>query len=148
MVSEVSINNFVNDVTLLVRDGFKAYIADPLGRSTGFVMTEFPGLPVRYPVITVKFEPASTSFQGFKSNDVFVSLRCTIKVFSKSTRQRDELADKVLYITTFFRLTLALAPWYLHDFSLVNAFNEDEPGKGGEHNKVIELIFNFYRQSS
>ena len=135
-----------HDVLLWLRDKLISSLTDPVSRTGNekFVMTSWPERPVRYPVVILEIIGESSKPLGVGVEASNVTLRVRIHVFSKSTAQRDAIADEIFRKLEQTQLDItgsALAG--LHDFKLLNSFNQDEAGEGGLHRKIIDVSYTF-----
>lgn len=146
IISSITGSTFLHDTKVYFRDLLRDNITDPKNRpavrgvsGAQFVRTHWPERSTIYPVITVGIELGPSSFMGLQSTNQFHEVTPNIRVWSKSTRQRDEICDEVLTVMAQNRMSGASTDYKLYDMKLLSATDIDEPGKGGVHSK--EMIF-------
>ena len=132
----------IKQSTLIVRDLLLNSITDPLtGRSgnSKFIATAWPERDVQYPVITVEQQGYSTVPAGTSSNETIATIGFEINVWSRSTRERDELTGSVIAVIEQNQTVTQASG--LFDMDFINITSIDEEGKAGVHRKVIELNY-------
>lgn len=138
----------IHDTTVYLRDLLLNNVTDPssAGRPSDskFCMTSFPQRTVHYPLITIEQINFRDVQLGISSQQSRIEIGIEINIWSKSTKQRDQLADSVYNVIRTNQLsgTSALSEG-LFDMKITNIFNLDEEGKEGIHRKVIELKYTF-----
>ena len=133
---------------MYIRDLLINGITDPSSTSrpsdSKFCMTSFPQRTVHYPLITVEQLNFRDVQLGISTQQSIIEIGMEINIWSKSTKQRDQLADNVYNTLRTNQLTGSSSVTQgLFDFKITNIFNLDEEGKEGIHRKVIELKYTF-----
>lgn len=144
----ISASNQFREMENIVRDDFSGSIVDPLGRSgegSGFVMTSFPERDVVYPVIIIKLEGVDNTYTGLSSVDGVQDFSLIIKVYGRSVKERDGLADQVVSRINVTRILSFAGNNFIFGVNIVQVFDMDEEGKGGVHVKVLESEFSLLK---
>lgn len=93
----ISSTTIEENAIIFIRNLLRANVSDPLSRSggIGFVMTSYPDVNVKYPIITVKgrgdvtqYRAISAAFQGYK-------ITLEIRVWARNEKERTQLIDAV-----------------------------------------------------
>ena len=105
---------------------------------------------MEYPLVTVNHVGSSDSWTSIGTVYKQVLVTVQIDVFSKSTKERDEIWDNVYdKLRDNFVATIA-GSYNLVNMNLLSCFNMDEAaprGAGNIHRKVARLSFTFYATS-
>jgi len=144
----VSGSTIIHDSVLKVRALIASGVSDPISGTrssdTKFEVTTFPSRKVEYPVITVEGNKVSDERLGTNTQAMKSDVRCTVNVWSKQTKQRDELNDSI-YQTLKTSQMGTQAGWTgteldgLYDFKFFGENNIDEEGQKGIHRKRSEF---------
>jgi len=140
-----------HDFTVWIRDALINNITDPVSASRNanskFVCTSFPQRLAEFPLIVVGVTSMRHTRLGLRSEETLASVNFEVRIFSKSTKQRDVLWDEVYnFLRTYQFGSGESVSAELFDFMLVNCTNIDEDGKGGIHQKVAELSYKIVMQ--
>lgn len=142
----VSGSTILHDSVLKVRALIASGVSDPISANRWtasgcrFVVTSFPERLVQYPVITVAGNKGRDERMGTQTQAMKTPVFVEVDVYSKSTKERDTLADAVYQTLKTSQMGIQ-AGWtgteldLLYDFHFLNEFNIDEVGKRGIHRK-------------
>jgi len=145
----VESTTFIRDATLFIRD-LIATVTDPISTTRGskskFVATAYPERFTEYPMITVICDNISGDRDGMRSEGMNLSLDFEIRVWSKSTKQRDTLSQDVLTTLRTKQIDASTGSIAnnLFGFSLGSAVNVDEPGENGIHSRVMSISYQVF----
>jgi hypothetical protein len=144
----VSSATLLHDSVVYFRDLLLNNVTDPKTsqRPSGykFCMTSFPERRVFYPIVTVGAELSPDYNLGMRSENSMITVNITVRIYSKSTKERDELADAVYDFLRGYQLgTSETIDTGLYNFRLVNMTPMDEPGPDGIHQMIIEFRYEY-----
>jgi hypothetical protein len=142
----LSASTYITDSVLFVRDKLRANITDPLNRSgsgANWIFTAFPEQNPIYPIIVVrKTGGGETQRLGHQSSAQWCPITIEIRVYSKTVRERDSLAQAVHHYLRGIQLgTNSSTEYELFDFKLNSSVPVDEPGQSGIHSEVMECVY-------
>ena len=103
----VDMDKIISHAQKLVRDLLRVSLTDPLNRGADWIFTAFPKRDIRYPLIAISQPTMSKGPMG--ASDTLIEegiIALDISIYSKTTIQRDELADAVLALEKAKRLDL------------------------------------------
>jgi len=137
-MSQIDRSKIIHGTLIKIKDILSSNVTDPLGANrssdTRFVMLSFPERKVEYPHIILSHNGGAGERLGVPGNMLEYELRLTITVLSKSTKQRDDIADAVLHA---LRTKMGdLENFGLYGFTIASIF--DAEGEEA-HIKHIEL---------
>jgi len=92
----ISSTTFIKDIILFLRNDLRTNITDPLSRGSGFVMTSYPEVDVRYPIITLKAVDIDTRSLGMASEQQWATLMVEIRVWARNEKEKDGLTSLVV----------------------------------------------------
>ena len=92
----ISSTTFIKDIILFLRNDLRTNITDPLSRGSGFVMTSYPEVDVRYPIITLKAVDIDTRSLGMASEQQWATLMIEIRVWARNEKEKDGLTSLVV----------------------------------------------------
>lgn len=104
---QVDMDKIISHAQKLVRDMLRVFLTDPLNRGADWIFTAFPRRDIRYPLIAISQPTMSKSPMG--ASDTLIeegTIALDISIYSKTTLQRDQLADAVLALEKAKRLDL------------------------------------------
>ena len=145
-VTSVNSSSFIADTIILIRDKLINNITDPIVSSrTGnakFVLTEYPRVPVLYPIITITDVGTRQEKRlGMQSEETSLRVGVEIRIWARNVKERDELFDKVYdYLRTDQFGTSSLTLANLHDFTMDSVVNVSEENV---KSKVMTIKFLF-----
>ena len=146
--------SFIHDSVILLRNLLASGITDPVsasrsGTDSRFIMTSFPQHSVLYPLITIKqLGMVDIERMGMSTEQKRLYARYEVDVWSKSTKQRDEIAGSVYNVLRTNQLGIennisGTVVEGLYNFQLINMFDRVEGEKEREkiHRKVLEFSY-------
>jgi hypothetical protein len=138
-----------SDLLFWLKDQLSTNIDDPLadrGSSSAFVMTSYPEREVKYPLITLEITNTEESRAGMQTTAMDVTLTLEIRVWSKSVAQSDKLTQNIMnYLANIqFDASSGSIDNDFHDFNINSSIRVDEPGKGGNKSRIIQLQYRFF----
>ena len=92
----ISTSTFLRDILIFLRNDLRSNITDPLSRTKGFVMTSYPEINVRYPIITIKVTNIETRSLGMSSESHWATLNIEIRVWARNEKEKDGLTQEVI----------------------------------------------------
>jgi len=140
----------LKDLLFFLKDQLSTNITDPIssnrGNSSAFIMTSFPEREVKYPLITLEITNIEESRAGMQTTAMDVSLTVEIRIWSKSVAQSDKLAQEILDYLADIQFTneTGSVDNDFHDFNVGSVVRVDEPGKGGNKSRIIQLSYRFF----
>ena len=144
--------SILHDVVIRMKTLLASGITDPLSRGgagSSFVMAAFPEKKVNFPIITVKANMGTSTKMGMYSEMAFIPVNVGLDVWTKSTKQRDEISGSIFNLlrTSEYDIDATTGSGTilerLYDFKLLGTVDLDEPGKDGLHRKVINCRYNY-----
>ena len=140
-------NTVLHDVVVYIKSILQG-ITDPIvgSRSTSskFVMTSFPLRGAEYPLITIECGMNNGRGMGMATEAMEFRNLLRITIWSKSTKQRDELCDSVISTLRNAQLGTGTISENLYDFIVINAFDlSEDAGQEKIHRKIIEVSYKF-----
>jgi len=148
-VTEVNAATCVSDFIIFLRDRLDANITDPISSSRGtnedFVLTAYPKMNVRYPIITViDRDIHQIQKMGMQNEDSLLNLGAEIRIWARNVKERDELMQQVFtYLRTNQFSTDDFRSANLHDFKFESSVNVTELGEEGIKSKVMNYSWIF-----
>jgi len=147
-MSPIGNSTVLHDITVYLKGLLQANVTDPIvgsrSSSSKFIMTSFPMRVAEYPLITIKTSMDSGVGLGMASEAMEIRNVIQISIWSKSTKQRDELFDSVLYALRSNQLGTGTIAENLYDLTLVNAFDlSEDVGQEKIHRKIAEFSYKF-----
>lgn len=148
----VSAGSILGDVLFFLKNSISGNVPDPIAstRTAGdkFIMTSYPSRTTTYPIITIKDNGIkATTKLGFQSEGFMMRLPVELRIWGRSTTERDKLFDKMWEVlrTNQFPVGTSGTSSYadIHDFKLDNTSNLDEAGENGIKSKIINLSYMF-----
>ena len=143
-MAEITDVNILHDSVLFYRDLFLNTLTDPVSgariAASGekFVLTAYPGRPVRWPIITVEAAGMTCQSLGMSSTAQLVTLNFEANIYSQSPKQRDQITDDIFdKLRTNKALIIASG---LHDTIITTSVSLDEDAEGanlGMHRRVL-----------
>lgn len=95
----VTTGSFISDSILFLRNVLRSGIQDPLsGRTGSFIFTSYPKSNTVYPIITIKNTGITTQKLGMSSETSLSNMRYEAKVFSKNSKECDNLTQNIINI--------------------------------------------------
>lgn len=150
-MAEITSVGFIKETTLWFRDVISGAVADPVadrqaqsgdpGSNANFVMTSWPERPVVFPYVTVSHIDNGDTQLGMQTNDTQTDMVFQVDVWTKQVTQRDGIAGSVAHAVR--TNALEAVPSGLFDLRLSSMRNQDEPGKGGVHRKILTYNVSF-----
>jgi len=107
-------DKIVTHVKKIIRDLLRVSLTDPINRGADWVFIAFPRRDIVYPLIAIS-QPSMTKKQ-MGGNDTLIeegTIALDISIFSKTTSERDKIADAVLAV-------LKLNMNYVKDYGLLD----------------------------
>ncbi len=104
---QVDMDKIISHAQKLVRDLLRVNLTDPANRGGPWIFTEYPKRNIEYPLIVVSHSTMSKDPMG--ANDTLLEegiIALDISIHSKTTSERDRLADAVLDLEKNKRLEL------------------------------------------
>ena len=138
------------DLLFFLKDQLSTNIEDPIdatrGNSSAFIMTSYPEREVKYPLITLEITNVEESRAGMQTTAMDINLSVEIRIWSKSVAQSDKLAGEILDQLANIQFTneTGSVENYFHDFNVGSVIRVDEPGKGGNKSRIIQLSYRFF----
>jgi len=123
----------LRDTIFYIKDFLDGEITDPISnRPTNqkFIMTSYPTRATTYPLITIKDTNSYDSQTlGFQSEASQHYIEIEIRVWAKSTKQRDDMADQIYQKLKDNQIGASGTSQAndIHDFQLLSSVNVDEP---------------------
>jgi len=154
-MAEINDASILHDGVLRMKHLLASGITDPISasRSSGyqFVMTSYPERKVEYPIITIKANQGTMERMGMQSEMAFLPIIFTIDVWSKKTKERDELSGSVFSLlrqcqygkNSIANTGSGTVLETLYDFRLLSIVDFDEPGKEGIHRKMMTAQYKY-----
>ena len=148
-VTEVNAATFVSDFIIFLRDKLDADMTDPISSSRktneDFVLTAYPKMNVRYPIITViDRDIHQIQKMGMQNEDSLLNLGAEIRIWARNVKERDELMQQVFtYLRTNQFSTDDFRSANLHDFKFESSVNVTESGEEGIKSKVMNYSWIF-----
>lgn len=103
----VDMDKIISHTQKLVRDLLRVSLTDPLNRGADWIFTAFPKRDIRYPLIAISQPSMLKNPMGASDSKLEEGIiALDISIFSKTTLERDELADAVLALEKDKRLDL------------------------------------------
>ena len=141
-------STLITETTIFLRNMLASGITDPITRSSNerFIMTSYPERNTTYPLITIKPEGmVDIRRLGFQSEEHYVTLPYEIRVWSRSQRQKEQLAEQVYtwLRTNQFSGTYATTDQNLWGFKVNGTAVVDEPGKDGVKSYILSVEYKF-----
>lgn len=139
-----------SDLLGWLKEQLNTNIEDPIsstrGNSSKFVMTSYPEREVKYPLITLEITNSEQSRAGMQTTNMDITLTLEIRIWSKSVAQSDKLSQEILnYLANIqFDASSGSVDNDFHDFGINSVIRVDEPGKGGNKSRIIQLNYRFF----
>ena len=143
----VTAGSIVHDTIIRLAQLIASGVTDPISGSRSakskFVTFSFPDHDVQYPLITIQGRIISDTRLGVPSQNMRTDVAVEARVWSKSTTQRDGLADKIYetVVSNQSNSASGTEAFGLYDLRTLRQVNIDEPGKEGVHSKVQEFAY-------
>ena len=149
MANAIRSANLVKDTTYFLKSFLKTNITDPITANrpstSNFISTSYPSADkkVVFPMITIVDRNSSDIKLGMQSEQRQVVVRCEIRVWGSTVKERDEISDEIYNDIRDNEITASTGfkDNGLHDLRLVSRVNIDEPNI---KSKVMEYDFLYY----
>lgn len=139
-----------SDLLFFLKDQISSNVTDPIssgrGSSSAFVMTSYPEREVKYPLITLEITNTEEARSGMQTTAMDITLTVEIRIWSKSVAQSDKLSQEILDFLANIQFTASTGSVAkdFHDFGINSVIRVDEPGKGGNKSRIIQLNYSFF----
>lgn len=149
-MTAVSSSTIVHDIITKLASFLQSNVTDPISGSrtdSNWVLPSWPDEEVQYPIICVNQVGGSDEWISVGTSYKKVTTTVQIDVFSKSTKERDEVWDDVYnQLRTNFKTTLA-GSYHLVNMNMVTCFNQDAKApksRGNVHRKIARFNFVYF----
>lgn len=127
----VNSNTIIRDVVFFIKNFLSSNLTDPetsrRPANQQFIMTSYPSRPVTLPVVTIKDINSTSQNLGFQSEATWHEISIEVRVWGKTTKERDSLADLIYQLLKDNQIGASGTSQAndLHDFKLISSTNID-----------------------
>ena len=140
----------MSDVFYYLKNDFNTNITDPLSSARNskskFVLTEYPGRMVNYPVITLKIANVNAVRAGMQTTAIDMDLMVEIRIWARNVKERDTIFQQVVNRLKDIQYTDSTGTQAagLHNLRILGTNEINEDGINTPKSKIINVRYSYY----